>query len=299
MFTVYNYAAGATQANVLSDIVKLLTGETNKANLSAACVQANTSILSTVAAGWSVWDASAGTNIQCLRAINQDASTYKYYLLQFGSTTAFSAATAESWNAGTHTGTNVTPYAANTWDSAGGGYFYIYATSKNIVILPWTSTGYKGIVGSLFEFTREATPATYPTAVVVSGTGFCNPSGATSGYSPRIKSPLGAGDYTSTNYVHMGALAPLPSCVQNLNNTGSASYRDSTEAVIISAYRFGAGFYIPWDGSFVRGGYLLGLSQDVYVTNNNLSSTLDEIVYNSKNYIIVPLTNCSLLFPKE
>ena len=299
MYAVYNYAAGATQANVLSDIVKLLTGETNKANLSAACVQANTSIISTVSAGWSVWDAAAGTNIQCLRALNQDGSTYKYYLLQFGSTTAFSAATAETWNAGTHTGTNVTSYAANTWDSAGGGYFYIYASQKNIVILPWTSSGYKGIVGSIFEFTREATPATYPTVLLLANTNFCYPGAVNCAYSPRIKNPIGAGDYTSTIYASIGAMTPVSGVLQNSNSSGSAAYRDSTEAVNISAYRFGASFVIPWDGSFVRGGYLLGLSQDLYVTNNNLSTTLDEIVYNSKNYIIVPLTNCSILLPKE
>ena len=41
MFAKYEYAAGSSLANIMSDIVAILTGETVVANLSVACVDAN------------------------------------------------------------------------------------------------------------------------------------------------------------------------------------------------------------------------------------------------------------------
>lgn len=47
----YTYVAGATAANILADLVAILTGETNVNNLSASCNKPFTTIESITAAG--------------------------------------------------------------------------------------------------------------------------------------------------------------------------------------------------------------------------------------------------------
>jgi hypothetical protein len=57
MYARYNYTAAATLVNIINDAVAVLTGETNKANLSVGCDQANTFILTTYnVAGWLLHD---------------------------------------------------------------------------------------------------------------------------------------------------------------------------------------------------------------------------------------------------
>ena len=58
----YNYSNTATLVNIINDINAVLTGETNKANLSAGCDQTNTFILNTYAnAGWTLHDQTANS----------------------------------------------------------------------------------------------------------------------------------------------------------------------------------------------------------------------------------------------
>jgi len=57
--------------------------------------------------GWEIHDNASHTNGVMLRAINLDNQSYKYYGIQVNSSTSFNARIAETWNAVTHTGTNV------------------------------------------------------------------------------------------------------------------------------------------------------------------------------------------------
>lgn len=289
MYAVYNYQAGSTQANVLNDLVKILTGETNKANLSANCVQANTSILSTVPAGWTLHDAAAGTNTQNIKALNQDGTTYKYFSLQMTSTTTMSGAFYESWNAIAHTGTNWAAqyWPTTTWDSAGGGYFYIYATSKNIIIMPWTSTGYKSMQAiSLFEFTPDVTPAGYPRAAHITDIQYFGNASNISSSISRFKYSTTTGDGTSG-----GAICyPVGLTYSWLNN--SQLYRDTSEASNLLVYRVGFLNTSNW--------HFQGSNYDFYITGPN-ASNLDEIVYSGKTYVCFRGSNspATFLVPKE
>lgn len=143
MFARYEYNAGATGVNIANDIIAIFTGETNKANLSAACNQSPTYINSTNAAGWTVYDATAGTNAQVIRAINIDASTYKYLYIDVNQTFSNSIYVSgyESWNSGSHVGTNqiyarsdVVKEACLTVDLTNGGVIFIGSTTKYIFI---------------------------------------------------------------------------------------------------------------------------------------------------------------------
>ena len=288
MYAIYNYQAGATQANVVADLIKLITGETNKANLSADCVQANTTITSTVAAGWSVYDASAGTNYQVVRVLNQDAATYKYFGLEFSSTTVFKTYICESWNSGTHAATNAQSYITGVWNSTGGGYFYLYVTAKNIVIFPWTSGGYQLLHG-IFEFSRDTIPSGYPCAALITNATYLGSGNAQSISFPRVKKTDAVGDATTNNAIAYGSpIVPAFSNVLGVTQT----YRDASENIYLATYKLGA----ILTATYVH----MGTGYDVLLTGNVAGSALDQISYGGTNYVLFLKTgssNSTLLVP--
>lgn len=156
MFTRYDYIAGATLAQVIADIALLLTGTSAKASLSASCAQANTNIIATVAAGWSVWDAAAGTNAQVFRALNGDGTTYKYMYVGVTATT-YDVRCYESWNATTHVGTNLSassqPTSDSRFSSASGGTLFVGASTQYAHVLGFVGTTF-GLCKSVMERTR-------------------------------------------------------------------------------------------------------------------------------------------------
>jgi hypothetical protein len=108
----YASVASPSAANFGADVVAVLTGETNKANLSADCSQTNTSIVDTVhPAGWTVWDSATGTSDEwVLRApCDGDASKYKYLRMRFYISSGYmriDTRLMEGWNTSTNAATN-------------------------------------------------------------------------------------------------------------------------------------------------------------------------------------------------
>jgi hypothetical protein len=136
MYTKYAYKAGSTQANIVSDLVALLTGETNKANLSASCDQSETFIVSTVAAGWTLHDAASTTNGKVVKAARYDnGAAYKFAEIVVSSATTIYMYVYETFDSGTHSGTNKT---TNTYyqriDLTNGGYIHVSACSRTIAL---------------------------------------------------------------------------------------------------------------------------------------------------------------------
>lgn len=164
MYTKYIYNTGATQADILADIVAVLTGETDKNNLSASCNKTNTTITSIIPAGWTVHDASAGTNMKCLKAvISDDGATYKYIVIDLSNSGYILSKGYETWNATNHTGTNLCYYSDQTtsgqrWTNGGAGTLYIFSSVRFIYIWSEYSTTYGSSWASsgtgLFERTR-------------------------------------------------------------------------------------------------------------------------------------------------
>ncbi|MBF0436441.1 MAG: hypothetical protein HQL77_13835 [Magnetococcales bacterium] len=147
MFAKYVYNGGATAANITIDIVKILTGETNLANLSAQCNTAKSYITSTIAAGWSVHDASAGTNAQCLKAATYDGLGYKYATISNDGTLLYMKVYGY-WNAATHAGSylsyssDISNYCQKV-DLTNGGIVWIGSSARFIFMLshlPATNT---------------------------------------------------------------------------------------------------------------------------------------------------------------
>ena len=216
MYATYRYAAGSTGLNVLADVVAILTGETDVNNLSANCLKADSSIITTYdPAGWEIHDNASHTNGVMLRAINLDNQSYKYYGIQVNSSTSFNARIAETWNAVTHTGTNVAGSYDIPCNLTGGGYWYIYAHKGCVYILPFHNSAYQGTRGCFeVDNSRGLIPAGYPTWAISANTSF----GGTM-YFPRRKSTSGTGDQTGTSAAAAYYYASLPTFRNTLEQT--------------------------------------------------------------------------------
>lgn len=289
MYAVYNYVAGASQANIIADVVKMLTGETNKANLSADCVQANTSITASFAsAGWSVYDASAGTNYQVLRALNNDGSTYKYVGVKADSSSVWRLAIYESWNSSTHVATNPAENAISgtsmSWNPTAGGYIYIYASARSIVIRNYHSSTWQARGGGLvFEYSRDMVPASYP-CHIISNSG----NSTYSAIGPRTKNVATTGDYASgnagSNIQTTHAMWSAGHLNQYFGNQ-SVYNRDASETVTLVLSKID----VYGDSNIFAaniGNFRHGSSYDIYTMHNVIGGMLDEVTISGQQYII-------------
>lgn len=97
--------------------------------------------------------------LRVYRAINADASTYKYFIIWYDiRKQAFWTGTCESWDATNHVATNL------AWNNNGSfvqnydikdSYIWVSATARHIVIWPFV-TGEPGLWTGVFEFERSA-----------------------------------------------------------------------------------------------------------------------------------------------
>lgn len=214
MKAVYEYNSGSTQADIVNDIVAILTGETNPASLSSACNEALTSIIATVASGWTLHDATAGTNAQVIKAPYSDNGTDdKFLKIESNATTRLIMHGYENWDAGSNTGTNATGNPTTSeyqyMNSTNGGRFYLFASSKFVCIVGEEGTNYgdnsyKG--PTLFtEYTRIApwnvTSENYPSAAIVQLGGIM--AGAKKAYHIKLKDKNGV-ELTGANAISYG-----------------------------------------------------------------------------------------------
>lgn len=138
MYARYNFTAGSAYADILSDVTAILTGETNIANLSAACDQALTTIDARIPAGWTVHDAAADTDAKCLKAPHADDPTqFKYALIgQLPSILTLSNY-ARAWD------DHMSLVGCEDWDAVNK-----VATNPNKGYVNGSSTSYNGAVDS-------------------------------------------------------------------------------------------------------------------------------------------------------
>jgi hypothetical protein len=156
MYAKYVYNSGATQANILADLTAILTGETTVANLSAGCNKTDTTITSTVEAGWTLHDGASGTNKKVLKAAySGNASVFKYleldysYGINYGITCQF----YETFDNSTHTGTNKTAnsnteYAQRMDTSSSGNILHIFSSARFVALFSQMANGSWGDVSN-------------------------------------------------------------------------------------------------------------------------------------------------------
>ncbi len=284
MLSSYFYGAGATAANILADQVAILTGETNVANLSASCDKVNTVIdASVTVAGWTLHDASAGTNAICLKAaVADNASQYKYLVVDTNSAGYILLKGYEIWDAEGHSGTNLI-YNSNTTSYAQrinttlGGRLDISASVRHCFAFSYQNGAYGSSNGTapcgILERTRRSPWDTvangYPPFVFLNGFsgGIC--------YEPRSLNAAGA-DVVSNS-----------AAVTSVHLFGTAT--NPTTTVPSDAVKTPKHMMIPFGVNQITGGHLGGdISSlcDIWLTTYNNGSTYDTLVVGSATYMI-------------
>ena len=177
----YAMVTSPSAANFGADVVAVLTGETNKANLSADCDQTETSIVDTVhPAGWTVWDSSTGTsNEWVLRApCDGDAAQYKYVRMRFYITSGFMTIDCrlmEGWDVGANTPvnscdlTNMTMYGPRTPIASYGDGIQAWDILSSQHYIFFRAQGYPGINGHYAGFACLELDRIHPALAVGSG----------------------------------------------------------------------------------------------------------------------------------
>lgn len=312
MYAKYTYSAGATAANILADVVLILTGTTDKTTLSASCDQANTEILTTYnVAGWTVHDAVSSTKSVITSAQSDTGS--KYLVLDVGASAGFfRAQCCESWNATTHTATNLITQGGNPdvysqkYNTTLGGKLLISANARKSIILSFQNSAWgsqsNGSWSGTIERERGNLPwdtvgAAYPLAATISGaSGFPATNTFAGSGLPRIRDMATLSDITNQQ-VGLDVALKGPSTTSNGIYGNSKKY-DSTNAL---AYLV-VPIYLQHNSPFFLGGEI-STKNDIWFLQAGFGATEDTVVYGGKTMVIFGhsgLSNAygSLLVPK-
>jgi|GEM_PF-3154277 len=171
MLAQLTFSGTINLAQVFADIIGVLTGSiTTPAGLSASFNAGSSSIVSTVAPGWTMHDnaAAAAANGVTPAVIHapwsDDGTKYKNVYISALNTTQLTFNGWETWNSGTHAGTfpmKTTP-VISSWQSIdltsatyAGGKLIISASSKHIYIQVYTSANVPGPWTFFSEYTRD------------------------------------------------------------------------------------------------------------------------------------------------
>lgn len=291
MYAKYVTNATSTQAQVINDIAQLLSGAAISA-LSASCDKVNTTLLSTVAPGWTLTDAAAASSGCVVSAPDAAALTTKYVDLYASSAALIAAVGYETWNAGTHAGTNPTNAISNTlaYSASAVNTYLIFATPRSFYIgTPGTSVG----IGA-FEFTRDCqylVGTTYPCFAMISSVSLQGAN--TMSFVPRLKSLIAAGDLSAANAgVYVATISPknTPTVTSPARAPNAAIY-DSTgtqyqEVRPLWLVAAPSAIIVP----------ILGKVYDILEINANAGNTLDTFSDGTNTYAIVNVGTCSYAF---
>lgn len=288
MFARYEYQAGTSVANLLSDITAILTGETNKVNLSASCVQNMSYIVSTVASGWTLHDNSAGTNKKAFSAPCLD-STVKYFTVDCNTAGYVLIGGYESWNQITHAGTNLTANGNSTTHSptvnlGAGGVLYIGASARYMFMDGYNSAAFDNRNTFIGERERiepwDTTQNGYPLLVFGS-------TSITAVYTPRMKGPTT--DSISTTSATYSVDTPIGATMSS-ELFRDASFNPKHGMAPMVLRQVGSGTVVPQ-----RGGTL---TDGIFKTTTGYGAAGDEMVYAGNNYLIFSNGSVRFAVPK-
>lgn len=189
-FQKYVYGDNSSVSNIYNDVKAIALGETNKANLSTDCVQANTNLTTANTSWWQDFDG------QFRSPYADDPSHYKYFQIEFTTNGLIYIRIFEDRDDIGHVNINETPASpiSQSWNTGvGGGTIYIGVSERYFVLASehgttWGDGNYKGIVG-VFELSRDqpwnTVAAAYPNfCVIQTSEAFREQEGA---YIPRAK----------------------------------------------------------------------------------------------------------------
>lgn len=279
MLAKYTTLSTATLAQVQADLIALACGG-SIAELSASCDKVNSSILAnSEPIGWSLVDVAGPSNSRIITAKDIDNND-KFVGLYQSSSTQLSITSFDTYNSGTHTGTNQSYGNSNpiSFSSGVSQTFYVYSTSRNLAFM--NNTG-SAVIGS-FEFTREApfmSSNNYPAHALVGYWGY-----STGLTIPRIKNMTAVGD--SVNGVNVAGIFTVGG-----NNFGSP-YRDANDAIVHPVFEA----YVSMNPTYYN--LPLGKLYDILMTSNGLGNFMDTVVIEGITYFIIPNAGYSKIMMK-
>lgn len=114
MYSTLRFKPGWIVDDIMSDIVAVLTGETEVTNLSDSTRKEECEIVSTTAAGWLLHDQVSSSNIVLKAPIVDDPSTFKYIRI-FATGNRILIKFYESWDEVNHTGLEFAGHVTNLY----------------------------------------------------------------------------------------------------------------------------------------------------------------------------------------
>ena len=236
MYAKYVTNATSTLANVIADIAALLCGG-SIASLSSSCDKVNSTLVSTVAPGWTAYDisgsvANSGRVISCADA---GALTTKYANIMSPGAGSIDVLVYDAFNSGTHTGTNAST-AVNTpttgVSTTVSNVFAIWATPRGFYVHGVTTAS--GGFGC-FEYSRDIQyliGTTYPCCMAMSMATFSGASAALVGQTSRVKNLTAAGDTTGASAsVPLGVITNKWGVASRVSGVIIDQIRDNAEAL--------------------------------------------------------------------
>ena len=312
MYAKYTYSAGSTVANILNDVVLILTGTTNKATLSANCDQANTEILTTYnVAGWTLHDGNAGTNKKVISAPNSDVGT-KYAILDTGSNAGYLKITvSEDWNSTTHIATNevYNTYPNNPVISTTvSGSLYIYASPRTLVMMSFQSgtfgcgnySGWEAVVERERGIAYWDTIGNnYPLSILLDpAQGLCANGIGVNVKSPRVKNILNGADGTMYGYIDTVFKGVFGSSFNNAMTSSKVLNSQDQLSLLVTRMYVGSLGELVWAGD-------ISTKNDLPLLQPNQGNCLDELEYGGKTRVLfsnsATTSSCSygsILVPK-
>lgn len=277
MYAKYVSVVGATMANVLSDIARLIGGE-SIANLSASCDKTNSQVLfGSSVTGWTAHDiASPASAYGCIvKAPHADGVTTKYGSLSQFDATTFTLSCYEDFNNATHVGVNRSfilnqPGHRIVFSTTAVNTYYILATPRLLSV----GSNFASETHVLVEFTREAKylkNTSYPAFGVCSIGYYVNGWGIGI---PRVKNPTAAGDITVNASAHVRGVGPEGGVPADQPTRDNLEQKYHQLSPAFASHAAGAGLY-------------LGVIQDLYMTTKNYGVGGDEVVTADGEFFIL------------
>lgn len=308
MYAKYQYVSGATQANILADLTAILTGETDKNNLSAGCDKTNTTITSTIAAGWTLHDGSSGTNKKVIKApYSGNASKYKYAEINLYSTTGFTAQIYEDFNATTHTGTNAsgqsqTTYLQRLLLTSNDNKIHVWATPRMIALFSELGSGLVGddsysgatIITEMKPLPPWNNDTDYPYPSFGIGSSYSYYSAARYFYVPRALKNTNS-DATGANagfkIASIGACSDGFSTAANFPNGVNAKVYDGG---VLKVPRFPMFAIYPENFTMPIGD--ISACSDIWLAPYNLLTLFDLVTVGANEYLAIPASQTTIKY---
>jgi hypothetical protein len=289
MYARYDYNAGATAANVIADIAKILTGTTDKSLLSAACAKATTDIVATVPAGWTLVDDATGTANEIVVSAPCALGIKPKLARILANTTQLTTWSLETWNAATNVAANQAGGVGTSTTLSGANTIYIAATERYLFLMG-VNAGVSGNPVGVCEL-KPGTPYAMeanglpPAANVSLPNSFGQNS--SSAYLPRCKTITG----TDTANVYLQCVTLLYAC----GTAGGGTYQMLNADLVSTSPPV-----VPvWFGAYTSNASFIGEMYGVKHTINSLGSNQDEVTSDGKTYRIWPSGSMRWLIPKE